>query len=45
MKWLTDDEFFVTKVGTGVNSVESGDRALRMGSAIANKNFKLGVDK
>lgn len=39
MKWLTDDEFFVTKVGTGVNSVESGDRALRMGSAIAQNSL------
>lgn len=30
MKWLTDDEFFGTEVGTGVE-----DRALTMGSAIA----------
>ncbi|MEG4012330.1 MULTISPECIES: VWD domain-containing protein [unclassified Microcoleus] len=30
MKWLTDDEFFGTEVGTGVE-----DRALRMGSAEA----------
>ncbi|MEG4861594.1 hypothetical protein QUB75_29930 [Microcoleus sp. K1-B6] len=25
MKWLTDDEFFATKVGAGVNSAEEGD--------------------
>ncbi|TAG02079.1 MAG: hypothetical protein EAZ45_12160, partial [Oscillatoriales cyanobacterium] len=30
MKWLTDDEFFGTEVGTGVE-----DGALSMGSAIA----------
>ena len=30
MKWLTDDEFFGTEVGTDVE-----DRALKMGSAIA----------
>jgi uncharacterized repeat protein (TIGR01451 family) len=47
MKWLTDDEFFGTEVGTGVNSVESGDslrdsfasRTLIMISAIAQNSL------
>ncbi len=39
MKWLTDDEFFGTEVGTGVNSVESGDRALNMIRAIAQNSL------
>ena len=34
MKWLTDDEFFGTEVGTGVE-----DRALRMGSALAHNSL------